>query len=74
KYLSAILKETLNCRPSAVIQLFTMKAIEQRLRFTDMTMQEIANDLNFPNPSFFGRYFKEHAGMTPLEYRKKYQN
>ena len=72
KYLSAILKETLNCRPSAVIQLFTMKAIEQRLRFTDMTMQEIANDLNFPNASFFGKYFKEHAGMTPLEYRNKY--
>ena len=67
KYLSAILKETLNCRPSAVIQLFTMKAIEQRLRFTDMTMQEIANDLNFPNASFFGKYFKEHAGMTPLK-------
>ena len=72
KYLSAILKETLNCRPSAVIQLFTMKAIEQRLRFTDMMMQEIANDLNFPNASFFGKYFKEHAGMTPLEYRNKY--
>ena len=72
KYLSAILKETLNCRPSAVIQLFTMKAIEQRLRFTDMTMQEIANDLNFPNASFFGKYFKEHAGMTPLAYRNKY--
>lgn len=72
KYLSAILKETLNCRPSTVIQLFTMKAIEQRLRFTDMTMQEIANDLNFPNASFFGKYFKEHAGMTPMEYRNKY--
>ena len=72
KYLSAILKETLNCRPSAVIQLFTMKAIEHRLRFTDMMIQEISNELNFPNPSFFGRYFKEHAGMTPLAYRNKY--
>ena len=72
KYLSAILKETMNCRPSVIIQLFTMKAIERRLRFTDMTMQEIANDLNYPNPSFFGRYCKEHLGMTPLEYRMKY--
>jgi AraC-like DNA-binding protein len=72
KYLSAILKETMNCRPSTVIQLFTMKAIEHRLRFTDMTIQEISIDLNFPNPSFFGKYFKEHAGMTPLEYRNKY--
>ena len=72
KYLSAILKETMNCRPSTLIQLFTMKAIERRLRFTDMTIQEISNDLNFPNPSFFGKYFKEHAGMTPLGYRNKY--
>ena len=74
KYLSTILKETMNRRPSDMIQLFTMKAIERRLRFSDMTMQEIANDLNFPNASFFGRYFREHSGMTPLEYRTKYQN
>ena len=73
KYLSTILKETINRRPSMAIEHFTMGAIERRLRFTDMTMQEIANDLNFPNASFFGKYFKEHSGMTPLEFRKKYQ-
>ena len=50
KYLSTILKEVMNRRPSTYIQLYTLKAIERRLRFTDMTMQEIANDLNFPNP------------------------
>ena len=72
KYLSTILKEVMNRRPSTYIQLYTMKAIERRLRFTDMTMQEIANDLNFPNASFFGKYCKEHLGMTPLEYRIKY--
>ena len=72
KYLSTILKEVMNRRPSVYIQLYTLKAIERRLRYTDMTMQEIANDLNFPNPSFFGKYCKEHLGMTPLEYRIKY--
>ena len=72
RYLSAILKEVMNRRPSVYIQLFTMKAIEHRLRFTEMTMQEIAYDLRFPNASFFGKYFKEHTGMTPLEYRMKY--
>ena len=55
-----------------MIEHFTMGAIERRLRFTDMTMQEIANDLKFPNASFFGKYFKERIGMTPLEYRNKY--
>ena len=73
KYLSTILKETMNRRPSLMIELFTLKAIERRLRFTDMTMQEIANDLNFANASFFGKYVREHLGMTPMEYRKKYQ-
>ena len=73
KYLSTILKEVMNRRPSTYILLYTMKAIEHRLRFTDMTMQEIAHDLKFPNASFFGKYFKERTGMTPLEYRNKYQ-
>ena len=72
KYLSTILKEVMNRRPSTYIQIYTLKAIEYRLRFTDMTMQEISHDLNFPNPSFFGKYCKEHLGMTPLEYRIKY--
>lgn len=72
KYLSTILKEVMNRRPSTYILLYTLKAIEHRLRFTDMTMQEIANDLKFPNASFFGKYFKERTGMTPLEYRNKY--
>ena len=72
KYLSTLLKETMNRRPSEMIHFYTLKAIEQRLRYTDMTMQEIANDLNFANASFFGKYFKEHAGMTPLDFRKKY--
>ena len=72
KYLSTLLKETMSRRPSEMIKLFTLKAIERHLRYSDMTMQEIANDLNFPNASFFGKYVKEHLGMTPLEYRKKY--
>ena len=72
KYLTTILKEVMNRSPKTYILHYTMKAIERRLRFTDMTMQEISNDLNLPNPSFFGKYCKEHLGMTPLEYRMKY--
>ena len=72
KYLSTLLKETMSRRPSEMIKLFTLKAIERRLRYTDMTMQEISNDLRFPNASFFGKYFKEHSGMTPMEFRKKF--
>ena len=73
KYLSRLLRETLDRKPSDIISLYTEKAIEYRLRFTDMTMQQIADDLHFANPSFFGKYVKEHLGMPPMEYRMKYQ-
>jgi len=26
--------------------------------------------MNFPNQSFLGKYFKEHVGMSPSEYRR----
>ena len=73
KYLSRILMETISRRPSDMITFYTINAIERRLRFTSMTMQQIADDLKFATPSFFGKYVKEHLGMTPLEYRLKYQ-
>ena len=73
KYLSTLLKETMNRRPSHLITFYALNAIERRLRFTDMTMQQIANDHVFPNASFFGKYYREHTGMTPMEYRKKSQ-
>lgn len=72
KYLSTLLKETVNRRPSEIIHFYTMKAIKHRLRFTDMTIQEIADTMDFPNSSFFGKYFKKRAGITPLEFRNKY--
>ena len=72
KYLSKLLMDTMNRKPSVMVVFFTLKAIENRLRYTDMTMQQIADDLHFANASFFGKYFKEHTGMTPMEYRTKY--
>ena len=34
-----------------------------------LTVQQISDKLSFPNPSFFGQYFKRHVGMTPKEFR-----
>ena len=34
------------------------------------TIQQISEILHFPNPSFFGRYFKKKVGCTPKAYQK----
>jgi len=40
------------------------------LKSTNLTVLQISEELNFPNPSFFVRYFKQYAGITPLKYRE----
>lgn len=39
------------------------------LRFTDLSVAEIAWRLQFSEPSSFNRFFKKETQMTPLEYR-----
>jgi AraC-like DNA-binding protein len=38
----------------------------------DMTVTEIAYDLNFQDNSYFNRFFKKNTGMTPDEFRKQF--
>ncbi len=39
------------------------------LRYSDLPVAEIAARLNFEDPSYFSRYFKEKTGSTPSEFR-----
>jgi AraC-like DNA-binding protein len=40
------------------------------LKNSTKSIKEITEELNFPNQSFLGKYFKEHVGLTPTAYRK----
>jgi AraC-like DNA-binding protein len=40
------------------------------IQYTDFDIAEIAYQLNFSDPANFGKFFKKHAGLTPLEFRK----
>ena len=46
--------------------------IEMRIQLRNSTksIKEIAEEMNFANQSFLGKYFKEHVGISPSEYRK----
>ena len=41
-----------------------------QLKSTDMPVKKIAFALGFDNLSFFNKYFRQHVGMTPQEYRE----
>ena len=40
----------------------------------DMSVTEIAYDLNFQDNSYFNRFFKKNVGVTPDEFRKTFVN
>jgi AraC-like DNA-binding protein len=70
KYLSTIIKERTGRTAFSWINEVLISSTKYMLKTTDMTILQISEELNFPNPSFFGRFFKKHTGMTPVQYRE----
>lgn len=71
KYLSGIIKEVSGKQASQWIEEAVVNEARHLLDNTAMSIQEVANELHFCNQSFFGKFFKEHTGLSPKNYRKK---
>lgn len=74
KYLSVVIKKCSGRSPAEWINRTVMLYAKTLLATSDMTIQQISAELNFPNPSFFGQYFKRNEGMTPKRYRAQNKN
>lgn len=71
KYLSKIVKETSGRSvPEWLNELLILDA-KNMLRHSNMSIKEISAVLNFPSQSFFFRFFKNHTGLTPTQYREE---
>lgn len=69
KYLSSVVRQVSGRGPMQWINECVIVEAKNLLRFSDMTIQEISRELNFPTQSYFGRFFKKHTGMSPKEYK-----
>lgn len=72
KHLSSVVKELSGRTAGDWIENYVIMEAKVMLKTTDMTIQEIADALNFPNQSFFGKYFKHHTGFAPTTYRRRF--
>ena len=70
KYLSETVKAVSRRTPNEWIDKYVTLELRVQLKNTAKSIKEIAEDLNFPNQSFLGKYFKEHVGMSPSKFRK----
>ena len=71
KYLSKVVKEHTGRSAGEWIERHVILEARAMLQSSDMTIQQISSSLNFPNQSFFGKYFKRVTGISPKQYRNK---
>lgn len=69
RYFSAIVKEKTGDSALQWIVRMVITEAKQLLEESDLSIKEIADQLNFPTQSFFGKYFKQYVGVSPKEYR-----
>lgn len=56
---------------SQIIKSKQLIEIKRLLFHTNLSVSEIANQLNFDDQSYFTKFFKRETGLTPLEYRRE---
>lgn len=70
KYMTTLIKKVSGKSAMQWIQEYVILDAKTQLSSSMNSIKQISYDLNFPTPSFFGRYFKRVTGMSPLDYRR----
>ncbi len=71
KYLSSVIKEISGKTAARWIDEYVILEAKTLLKYSGMSIQEIANALNFSTQSFFGKYFKQHTGYSPSRFKRQ---
>ena len=71
RYLGTVIRQTSGATAKDWIDRALITQAKVLLRHTDHSVFQVSEELHFPNPAFFSKYFKRLVGTTPLEYREK---
>lgn len=71
RYLGTLVRQASGTTAKEWIDRAIINEAKVALKHSDVTVAQLADRLNFPNASFFCKYFKRMTGLTPTEYQKK---
>lgn len=69
KYLSKLVKEVSGKSAPEWIDSFIILEAKNLLKYSDMSIKEIAFNMHFSTVPSFYKFFRKHTGMTPAEFR-----
>lgn len=69
-YLSTVIRQVSGQTVMQWINQSIILEAKVLLKHSDLLVFQISDELGFPNPSFFSKFFKRMTGMTPAEYQK----
>lgn len=69
KHLSRTVKKQTGYTAVEWIERYVILEAKVLLKSSNLNIQQIADELNFPSQSFFGKYFKKLTGQSPKEFR-----
>lgn len=70
RYLNTVVRQTSQQTVMDWINQSIILEAKVLLKHSNQLVYQISDELNFPNPSFFCKFFKRMTGMTPQEYQK----
>ncbi len=70
-HLNRLVKKATGKSVGAWIDISRLGRAKRLLRDTELPVAEIASAIGLDDSSYFSRFFKRHAGLTPLAFRKK---
>lgn len=70
-YLNEVCNEISHHTAKEIIDSAVSARLKYELSYSSKSIQELADEYNFPSQSYFSRYYKRITGMTPSEFRKR---
>ena len=70
RYLNTVIRKTSQQTVMEWINQAVILEAKVLLKHSNLMIYQIADELNYPNPSFFCKFFKRMTGITPQEYQK----
>ena len=71
KYLSEVVKKQTGKTAGEWIEHTVILEAKVLLQNRELGIAQVSDLLNFSDQSVFGKFFKTHTGISPLEYRKR---